>query len=211
MGDGQKWLIAKNGLHNIKRFSSTDGLKWLGAQSRESVQQQLKHARVGLSWRDESMNDTVEYSTKILEYGGAGCAAIVNRNPLHEELLGKDYPLFANSAKEFKQQLVKALSDIQVCQQAADSLNKLAQRHTLSQRISDISEWLNEAPPAPKPTRKIRVLVAGHDLKFFTLLQKKLEATGQFEFLTDQWQGHNKHDEVKRDSEPVCPKQCNCF
>lgn len=178
-------------------LEKTDGLKWLGAQSRESVQQQLKHARAGLSWRDESMNDTVEYSTKILEYGGAGCAAIVNRNPLHEELLGKDYPLFANSAKEFKQQLVKALSDIQVCQQAADSLNKLAQRHTLSQRIRDISEWLNEAPPAPKPTRKTRVLVAGHDLKFFTLLQKKLEATGQFEFLTDQWQGHNKHDEVK--------------
>ncbi len=77
-------------------LKSTLGLRWLGALPREQVQKQMQQARVGLSWRHESMNDTVEYSTKILEYGGAGCAAILNRNPLHEELLGKHYPLFAN-------------------------------------------------------------------------------------------------------------------
>nr|WP_298249103.1 glycosyltransferase [uncultured Halomonas sp.] len=178
-------------------LESTAGLRWLGAQPREAVQQQLRQARVGLSWRDESMNDTVEYSTKILEYGGAGCAAILNRNPLHEELLGEDYPLYANSTAEFASQLTRALSEPQVTQQAADALKRLAERHTFSTRVEEIRQWLGEAPEAPKPIIKTKVLVAGHDLKFFTLLQKKLEATGQFEFLTDQWQGHNKHDEAK--------------
>ncbi|RTQ97919.1 glycosyltransferase family protein [Halomonas nitroreducens] len=177
-------------------LENTRGLSWLGAQSREAVQQQLQQARVGLSWRAESMNDTVEYSTKILEYGGAGCAAILNRNSLHEQLLGQDYPLFANSEEEFRRQLTRALREPQVAQQAADALKWLAERHTFSTRVDEIRQWLAEAPKAPKPARKTRVLVAGHDLKFFTLLQKKLEATGQFEFLTDQWQGHNKHDEA---------------
>ncbi|WP_418135386.1 glycosyltransferase [Oceanimonas smirnovii] len=180
-----------------KMLESTQGLAWLGAQSREIVQQQLQQARVGLSWRAESMNDTVEYSTKILEYGGAGCAAILNRNPLHEQLLGQDYPLFANSEGEFKHQLARALREPQVAQQAADALKRLAERHTFSARVGEIRQWLAEVPKAPEPKAQTRVLVAGHDLKFFTLLQKKLEATGQFEFLTDQWQGHNKHDEAK--------------
>ncbi|MBB3142611.1 glycosyltransferase family protein [Halomonas organivorans] len=175
----------------------TSGLRWLGAQSREAVQQQLLQARVGLSWRHEGMNDTVEYSTKILEYGGAGCAAILNRNPLHEQLLGHDYPLFANSDAEFRRQLTRALNEPQIAQQAADALRHLAERHTFSTRVSEMRQWLKDAPKAPVTKSKTKVLVAGHDLKFFTLLQKKLEATGQFEFLVDQWQGHNKHDEAR--------------
>lgn len=180
-----------------RALKNTQGLNWLGALSREAVQRQMQQARVGLSWRDESMNDTAEYSTKILEYGGAGCAAILNRNALHEQLLGHDYPLFANSSKEFTRQLSRALSEPPMAQQAADTLHRLAQRHTFSTRVDEIRQWLDETPKAPKPSDKTKVLVAGHDLKFFTLLQKKLEATGQFEFLIDQWQGHDRHDEAQ--------------
>ena len=178
-------------------LENTPGLTWLGAQSREEVQHLLRQARVGLSWRAESMNDTVEYSTKILEYGGAGCAAILNRNSLHEDLLGQDYPLYANSEAEFKQQLTRALSDTALTQRAADILRELAKRHTFSSRVNELKEWLNTVPvTTATSSKKATVLVAGHDLKFFSLLQSKLTATGQFEFITDQWQGHNKHDEA---------------
>ena len=39
-----------------------------------------------------------------------------------------------------------------------------------------------------------KVLVSGHDLKFWRPLQAHLEATGQFEFKEDEWRGHNEHD-----------------
>ncbi|MFV1876115.1 hypothetical protein [Nioella sp.] len=181
----------------LRALEGTTGLTWLGAQSRADVQAQLLRARVGLSWRDERMNDTLEYSTKILEYGGAGCAAILNRNPLHESLLGRDYPLFANSRAEFGKRLTLALSDPQVAQTAADNLRKLAERHSFSNRVGEIRQWLSAAPKAPGRSSKIKVLVAGHDLKFFKLLQRKLEDTGRFEFLVDQWQGHDRHDEAQ--------------
>tara|TARA_B100000700_G_scaffold324541_1_gene430975 strand:- start:2289 stop:4463 length:2175 start_codon:yes stop_codon:yes gene_type:complete len=176
----------------------TEGLQWLGALPRQEVQNHLKKAKVGLSWRAESMNDTVEYSTKILEYGGAGCAAILNRNSLHESLLGADYPLYANSEEEFKEKLKIALTDNAKTQIAADKLITLAKAHTFSQRVQDIGDWLTKVE-SKNSTRasyeKTKVLVAGHDLKFFTLLQNKLEKTGLFEFKIDQWQGHNKHSE----------------
>lgn len=178
----------------LELLNSTNGLTWLGALSREQVQQHLREARVGLSWRDESLNDSIEYSTKILEYGGAGCAAILNRNTLHEELLGTDYPLFANSREEFSEKLTLALNDLAVCEFAAKRLRELAKSHTFSKRVELLQQWLAETPlTIPKP-RKQTVLVAGHDLKFFGLLQAKLAATGKYEFIIDQWQGHNKHD-----------------
>lgn len=176
-------------------LENTKGLEWLGALSREGVYERLLHARVGLSWRDESLNDIVEYSTKLLEYGSAGCAAIVNRNPLHEELLGSDYPLFANSDREFRDKLYLALTDDDACQQAANKVIKLAARHTFSQRVELVKLWLQNNHKLSS-TKKI-VLVAGHDLKFFNLLHQKLEATGKYTFIIDKWQGHNKHDEAQ--------------
>lgn len=180
-------------------LQNTTGLEWKGAVSRAEVSDALKEARVGLSWRCETLNDIVEYSTKILEYGGAGCAAILNRNPLHEKLLGKDYPLFANTESEYISTLRLALTDADIAQVAAKKLTNLALQHTFSVRVNIITNWLNASDSfAPrKRSKKQTVLVAGHDLKFFTLLQSKLEATGKYEFITDQWQGHNKHDSQK--------------
>ena len=185
-----------------QRLMETDGLEWLGAKSREDVQEQLESARVGLSWRAESMNDSLELSTKVLEYGRAGCAAILNRTMLHEQLLGEDYPLFANSREEFREKLVLALSDDTTAQTAAKALRDLASKHTFSRRVVEVQEWLsakkNDASAtAVRSSKKIRVLVAGHDLKFFYGLQKRLEETGRFEFSIDQWGGHNKFDEAR--------------
>jgi len=170
-------------------LENTEALHWLGALPRERVQEELKTARVGLSWRNDNMDDTLEYSTKILEYGGAGCAAILNRNNLHESLLGTDYPLFANSEEEFKQRLTKALLEPHVTQMAADRLKSLANKHTFSNRVAVLTKWLTEIP------NKKTILVAGHDLKFLGLLQKKLQETGKYTLVIDKWQGHNKHNE----------------
>ena len=41
---------------------------------------------------------------------------------------------------------------------------------------------------------KLRVGVCGHDLKFWSPLQRILEATGKYEFREDLWIGHDGHD-----------------
>lgn len=183
-------------------LKETPGLEWLGAMSRERVQDHLRQARVGLSWRSDRMNDTLEYSTKILEYGGAGCAAIMNRNPLHEDLLGEDYPLFANSQKEFIKALEIAIADDALAQNAANRMLIVAHEHVFSNRVSELRNWMTQMPSDKRDGKirsqeKLRVLIAGHDMKFFTPLARRLEETGQFEFLIDHWQGHNRHDEAR--------------
>jgi glycosyltransferase involved in cell wall biosynthesis len=183
----------------INALKNTPGLEWVGAMSRENVQSELREARVGLSWRAETLNDTLEFSTKLLEYGGAGCAAILNRNPLHESLLGEDYPLYANTREQYLHALEAALTNDDLAQTAANQLTKIAKEHTFNSRVRQVREWLNETPTnrtrQPHIERKLTVLLAGHDLKFFKPLQRKLDSTGKFRFLVDQWHGHQKHDE----------------
>lgn len=178
-------------------LQSSPGLHWLGAQSRDTVQEALRRARVGISWRAEAMNDTLEYSTKILEYGAAGCGAIINRNPLHEALVGADYPLFANSDAEFWDKLGLALTDNDAASRAADALGRLAARHTFAARTADLRDWLAQTPAVPTGSSVTRVLVAGHDLKFFEPLRRGIEATGAFTIVTDQWRSHDEHDEAR--------------
>ena len=52
---------------------------------------------IGLSWRHPDLDASLELSTKVLEFGQLGLPVILNRTPMHEALLGADYPLFAAS------------------------------------------------------------------------------------------------------------------
>lgn len=197
---GDKIHHEKNnaGYHDAMLYAleNTKSLSWVGAKSRSETQSILEKSQIGLSWRSESMNETLEYSTKILEYGGAGCAVILNRNGLHEKLLGTDYPLYANSEIEFIEKVVLAFNDDLVLLNASKRMKALAEKHTFSKRVIEVAQWLEifVEKNKQKKSTTLTILVAGHDLKFFSLLQKELESTGKYKFLIDQWQGHNKHD-----------------
>jgi glycosyltransferase involved in cell wall biosynthesis len=181
-------------------LTTTPNLRWVGATPRASVLEMLRSARVGLSWRAESMNGTLEYSTKLLEYGSAGCAAIINRNDLHESLFGADYPLFANSVHQYVSKLNIALAGGEVAQEAADRMTQIALGHQFSGRLATLSKWLRDLPPATSKisveTPRKRILIAGHDLKFFIFLQRDLQKKyPEWDFAVDVWKGHNSHDE----------------
>ena len=88
---------------SMERALMTPGVQWHKGQSREKALAMLASHHLALGWRDQALDDTLELSTKLLEYGAAGVPALINRTPMHEELLGTDYPLYANSAAEFKE------------------------------------------------------------------------------------------------------------
>lgn len=48
----------------------------------------------------------------------------------------------------------------------------------------------------PRNSDRLRVLVVGHDLKFFGPLQADMEPSGRFEFRQDVWRSEREHDET---------------
>jgi len=74
-----------------------DGMTWHGGHSREEAMRLAASCDIGLSWRHPDLDASLELSTKVLEFGALGLPVILNRTPMHEALLGADYPLFAAS------------------------------------------------------------------------------------------------------------------
>ena len=74
-----------------------DGVTWHGGHSREEAMRLTASCDIGLSWRHRDLDTSLELSTKVLEFGALGLPVILNRTPMHEALLGADYPLFAVS------------------------------------------------------------------------------------------------------------------
>ena len=79
--------------------------------SRDEVGKIIQKCDVGISWRSPSLDRSLELSTKLLEYSSLGKPVILNRNSINESLFGKDYPLYANSEKEFCEKIQYILSD----------------------------------------------------------------------------------------------------
>lgn len=83
---------------NMQRgLKSSFRVDWAGGVSRESSIGLMASAHIGLSWRSPDLDDSLELSTKLLEYCAAGTPPILNRTAMHERIFGRDYPLFVDS------------------------------------------------------------------------------------------------------------------
>lgn len=101
-------------------LKNTDGVTWHGGVEREQARALIGNADVGISWRHPDLDDSLELSTKLLEYGTLAKPCIMNRTPMHERLFGTDYPLYANSMTEFTDRLSEIVTNPKVVEFAAE-------------------------------------------------------------------------------------------
>lgn len=183
-----------------RALSQTDGVHWHGARSRAETQELMTHFDVALGWRDPEMDDSLELSTKLLEYGAAGLPVIFNRTPMHERLFGGDYPLFANDQPSFER-AVLAARDPDVRRQAASKCADVARGFTFASVGQQLTSYIDRAvsrrKPGQGPESGLRVLVASHDLKFFQRIREHLESIQTVQLRLDEWQSIDRHSEAR--------------
>jgi glycosyltransferase involved in cell wall biosynthesis len=191
-----------------------DGVTWHGGHSREEAMRLAASCDIGLSWRHPDLDASLELSTKVLEFGALGLPVILNRTPMHEALLGADYPLFADGLADVAAAAAAAAADSGLYRLAADRTGRAAEQFTLDRAAERLRGYLAGAVPArwPRqaspgedgsgeagsgeagPAPRLRVVVAGHDLKFFTPLLSYLRRQPDLEVRLDQWAALGKHD-----------------
>jgi len=166
---------------------------------------------IGLSWRHPSMDASLELSTKVLEFGILGLPVILNRTPMHEALLGTDYPLFARDLADVADLSAQAATDPAAARLAASRTAAAAARYTMAAAVGRIRGYLDAAFPertaAVRASRaalaagarsgRLRVLVAGHDLKFFTGLLDHFRCLPELEVRVDQWEALGRFDPAR--------------
>ena len=174
----------------------TAGVTWHGGHSREDALRLAASCDIGLGWRHPELDASLELSTKVLEYGAVGLPVILNRTPMHEGLLGADYPLFAASLTDVVDVAAAAAADPVLYRKAADRSSRAAEQFTLERAAQRLRGYLARAVPAKgiTTTEQLKVVVAGHDLKFFTPLMDYLRLQPGLEVRLDQWAALGKHD-----------------
>jgi glycosyltransferase involved in cell wall biosynthesis len=172
------------------------GVIWQGGHSREDALRLAASCDIGLGWRHPELDASLELSTKVLEYGAIGLPVILNRTPMHEGLLGADYPLFAASLTDVVDVAAAAAADPALYRQAADRTGRAAQQFTLDRAAERLRSYLARVipPGSATTTEKLKVAIAGHDLKFFTPLLDYLRLQPDLEVRLDQWAALGKHD-----------------
>ena len=111
-------------------LESRDGVIWHRGLSRTEVLSQLGEMDVGWAWRHRELEEnTLELSTKVLEYAACGAPPILARGAINSDLLGADYPLFADSAS--LADLLRTLaSDAALAQSVRVACRTLAENYT---------------------------------------------------------------------------------
>jgi glycosyltransferase involved in cell wall biosynthesis len=179
----------------------TEGVTWHGGQSREDAMRLAASCDIGLSWRHPDLDASLELSTKVLEFGALGLPVILNRTPMHEALLGADYPLFAASLPDVVDVAAAASAGAGLYRLAADRTSRAAEQFTLDRAAERLRGYLARGIRRPassagssRRSTPLRVVVAGHDLKFFTPLLSYLRRQPDLEVRLDQWAALGKHD-----------------
>lgn len=150
-------------------FARAEGLHWHGAKPRHLVNEALSSCHAGISWRTSAFDDSRELSTKVLEYATLGLPVLLNPSAIQRRVFGEDYPCFVESAADVTAALERLTvgdgryAEVQGrVRDAASAYGFPAARRVLGEALSD-----DVAAPRPAGTRRrLRVLLAGHDLKF---------------------------------------------
>jgi glycosyltransferase involved in cell wall biosynthesis len=178
------------------------GVIWHGGQPRAEAMRLAAACDIGLSWRHPDLDASLELSTKVLEFGQLGLPVILNRTPMHEALLGAGYPLFAASLADVAD-VAAAATDPAVFALAAGRTQAAAAEFTLERAAARLRGYLARAvAPAAgaagaSPGRPpLRVVIAGHDLKFFTPMIEYFRLQPDLDVRVDQWAGLGEHDEA---------------
>lgn len=176
----------------INRLKNQKGINWSGALSRKESLSLIKDSDLGVGWRSDSVDNdfSLELSTKILEYGQLGKPVLLRRTKMHENLLGKDYELFVSSESELIKKSLEVLYNRKLYRKTAQKVYDACRQFTFSEaykRLKDTLWGFNN--------QKIKLLFAGHDLKFISMAMDYFKNNEQYEVRIDQWTGHSKHNE----------------
>ncbi|MED3836573.1 glycosyltransferase [Peribacillus frigoritolerans] len=139
-GDKFKWVKDDSQFKEEAAYllKNTDGLTWYGALTRENAQQLIVNSDIGITWRSEEMDSSLELSTKLLEYGILRKAVIMNPTKMHMKLFGEDYPLYAVTEKDFRDAVKLALCNKDIYEFAAQRMYQVSRQFLFSEAIKKL-------------------------------------------------------------------------
>jgi glycosyltransferase involved in cell wall biosynthesis len=173
-------------------LAKTENLVWHGGVSRSETQELLRAADVALSVRHPAMLHSRELSTKVLESGAAGCAVVLSRTPIYEQLLGADYPLFVREPVDALDALLRLGHEPGLRSAAAERCERASRQYSFERVAAGLEPHLRQRRKRARHSSTAKLVIAGHDLRFVGPVRSALDPLG-ISVREDVWEAHTKH------------------
>ena len=183
----------------MRALTESYGVECVGGVTRSAALEKVAMSDVALAWRAPDLDASLELSTKLLEFGACEVPAVLNRTPMHEDLVGHDYPLFVDSYESLLDALAKVGTDPSIGTFAAKRLGEAATRYSRTEAVGRLRSLLTEEQRRNgalgwRGGENRTVLVSGHDLKFVSALVDLLGRHNDTRIIFDKWENHTRHD-----------------
>jgi glycosyltransferase involved in cell wall biosynthesis len=172
------------------RLQNTAGVVWHGGVSRAQTNAILDNVDIASSWRAPSFDDSLEISTKVLEYSALGIPVLMNNCPVQARVFGADYRGWVSTADDFVERFCELATSPALYRQVSHAGLRTASAFTFARARHRLATVLQNKRAPVHARSRIRILFAGHDFKFLTPLLSRLERDPRYEVLMDQYQGH---------------------
>lgn len=196
-----------------RKLEATPGVDWRRGVPHEEAQARMRGVRFGWCVRSEAMDNSIEFSTKLLEYSAQGTPPILRRTRQHVGLFGDDYPYFAATPQEVLELLRRNPAPDARYRDAVARALAVARRFDI-RAASDRLEPLRRcepgvAAPAAAGARR-RLLVATHDDKFLVAALRRLEERPDLEIRHQRWKNPRVPPDEGPEAQSAWPEVVFC-
>ncbi len=184
------------------RLAHEPGVVWHGRRTRAETWKIIAECHIAVAWRHPMFDDSLELSTKTLEYAAHGLPIIMSRARVQEQLFGADYPLYVSSHDECAGAIRRLHHDRECYNEVSLRVAKTASAFTYDAVAATLRRAvLSDVGPPSTPSQRRpaggtrKLLFAGHDLRFLVPLVRHFSRRPEYSVKTELWRGHEGHDD----------------
>lgn len=163
----------------IQKLKAMPNIVFYGSLPKTETTEIINSCELGYSFRSTEIDndESLELSSKILEYCFGNVPLLLRRTKMHEDVLGEEYPLYVESTQECADKIYDFFHHKEKYEQWLNGkLQKCVEKFKPGNVYKNIKTAIDSFPK-----KKIRILITGHDLKFIKELYPKFEQEYELE------------------------------
>ena len=151
----------------LDKLSSMPNVVFYGSLPKSETTKIVNSCELGYSFRSTKIDndESLELSSKVLEYCFCNVPLILRKTKMHTDVLGEDYPLYVESVDECVNKIADFFSNTEKYKNFATELASKVERFSPQNIYKNVCKALEKFP-----SKKMRLLIVGHDLKFIKAL-----------------------------------------
>lgn len=160
---------------------------WHGGLTRKETIEMMSQMDICWGYRSKLLEDnTLELSTKTLEYLSLGLPTVISRNSINEKICGKSYPFFINTEKDIFEQCLDIIEGSISSQPEPENLRMLVKDFTIKSVWKSFLSPLTQSVEDQLSKELKKIVINGHDFKFISEFESYLKKLGH-DVRRDQW------------------------